>query len=373
MRGSVLLGLWACQADRSVSSPRVPCADGTELAVDVILPDPVPEGGVPTVLITTRYWRSFQLRFQRGPRAFPIGPRDDAPEALVDAGYAVVVVDARGTGASDGVWVRPWTEAEVADQGAMIDWIVAQGWSDGRVGTYGVSYEGTTALLAAAAGRPALKAVLARQIEWDLVDELLAPGGVRNVGFVDAWERTVVDLDAGRYPELFPGSARWVVRGPRRTDDDPDGVALAARLAARPAPSVVAAVADVRAPEDPFGDGPAARDVGPAGWVDALRHSDAAIAVWGSWWDGATADAVLRADAELGLADARIGPWNHEGTESESPLGRPGDASVTAADVVAYFDDRLRGEAARARAGGTARAPRGGRRARPGPTSRRSR
>jgi predicted acyl esterase len=32
--------------------------DGVRIAVDVILPEPVPAGGVPTILVMTRYWRA---------------------------------------------------------------------------------------------------------------------------------------------------------------------------------------------------------------------------------------------------------------------------------------------------------------------------
>lgn len=81
------------------------------------------------------------------------------------AGFAVVVVDVRGTGASDEVWSGPWSADEVQDMRAILDWIVAQPWSNGAVGATGVSYEGTTAQLTAGLGHPALKAVLARQLE----------------------------------------------------------------------------------------------------------------------------------------------------------------------------------------------------------------
>ncbi len=340
----VLVALLACSGPAArVSAPTIPMADGVRLAADVVLPVATTPERVPVVLIQTRYWRSFQLKFSQAPGAIPIGPRDDVVPALVAAGYGVVVLDVRGTGASEGAWPRPWSAQEVADMGAVIDWIVAQPWSDGTVGTYGVSYEGTTAMLAATQHRPALKAVLAREIEWDLVDELIAPGGVRNTVFVDGWGRSVAALDRGAWPELFPAGPGWIVNGPRRTDDDPEGTALAARLAARPVPTVAAQVERVRAPDDPFGEGgPAARAVGPAGWEPDLATSTAAIGLWGSWWDGGTADAVLRADAAVHLVDARIGPWVHEGDATASPLARGHEEAIPLADVVAFFDAHLR-------------------------------
>ncbi|MEQ1569053.1 MAG: CocE/NonD family hydrolase [Myxococcota bacterium] len=336
---------WLGCARYEVSAPWVTAEDGTRLAVDVILPDDR-EGPSPVVLISTRYWRSFDLKFDRSDRAMPIGPREDIAAELSRAGYGVVIADLRGTGASEGTWERPWSDDEVADLGALVDWIAAQPWCDGRVGATGVSYEGTTALLAATHGHPALRAVLAREIEWDLVDELLAPGGVRNVAFVDVWGRSAAALDRGEVPELFPKSSRWMIEGPRPTDDDPDGVARDARIAARVIADVAADVEHVRAPADPWGEGgPPASTIGPSAWVDALVASDAALGVWGSWWDGATADAVLRADAALGLVDARVGGWTHEGTDSASPLAdRDRAARLSLDDVVGFFDTHLRGD-----------------------------
>jgi len=47
---------------------------------------------------------------------------------------------------------------ETADSVEVIDWIVQQGWSNGKVGTWGISYEGTAALMSATSGHPALVA-----------------------------------------------------------------------------------------------------------------------------------------------------------------------------------------------------------------------
>ncbi len=236
--GSLALSLpplAACHSvPATVTRPRVAATDGVSLAADVILPVVVPPGGVPAVLIQTRYWRSFQLRGGGKKNVAPLGPREAIVERLVQAGFGVVVIDVRGTGASDGTWPWPWSANEVRDMGPIIDWMVAQRWSNGAVGATGVSYEGTTALLSATAGRPALRAILAREVEWNLVDEIIAPGGVRNVGFVDAWSRSVNALDHGKLPELFPPLARLGIKGVQPTDDDPRADALRMRQRARP-------------------------------------------------------------------------------------------------------------------------------------------
>ena len=49
------------------------------------------------------------------------------------AGYAVAVVDVRGTGASFGQWRAPWQPEERTDSREVIDWIVRQPWSNQQV------------------------------------------------------------------------------------------------------------------------------------------------------------------------------------------------------------------------------------------------
>lgn len=339
--------LASCQrVPATVTHPRIPGADGVGIAADVVLPPGRPGARVPVVLIQTRYWRSFSLRGGKRANVVPMGPREAIVERLITAGFGVVVTDVRGTGASDGVWRWPWSADEVRDMGPVIDWIVAQPWSNGIVGATGVSYEGTTALLAATARRPALRAVLAREVEWELVDEIVAPGGVRNVGFVETWGRSVDALDHGRLPELFPRLARLGIRGVQPTDDDPEGTALRARQQARPTANVAGKVASVRRGTDPFGaDGPASDSLGPVGHRTSLAATSTVVGLWGSWWDGATADAVLNAERAMPVREVVIGPWVHEGNRNASPLRRDDSerATVDLDDVVAFFERHLRG------------------------------
>lgn len=73
-------------------------------------------------------------------------------------GYAGVTGLSRGKGCSPDTPV-PY-EHDGADAAALIDWIAAQDWSDGRVGMYGGSYEGFTQWAAAKHRPKALKAMM---------------------------------------------------------------------------------------------------------------------------------------------------------------------------------------------------------------------
>lgn len=113
----------------TVRSLYVPMRDGVPIALDLVLPENLPEvRKIPAILIMTRYWRS-----QEGD-----GP-SDLQEYFARRGYAVVTGDSRGTGASFGVWPYHRSPDEVRDFGEIADWIVSQPWSNGAVGGFGTS------------------------------------------------------------------------------------------------------------------------------------------------------------------------------------------------------------------------------------------
>ena len=69
-------------------------------------------------------------------------------------GYAVVVVDVRGTGASFGTRDCFRSPKERDDFHEIADWIVAQPWSDGVIGSTGISYLGAASC---SSPRPAIR------------------------------------------------------------------------------------------------------------------------------------------------------------------------------------------------------------------------
>ena len=67
---------------------------------------------------------------------------------LVRSGYAQVIVDVRGTGASHGKW-EILGPREQQDSVEIIDWVCEQSWCNGRVGLAGWSYSAINSLQAA--------------------------------------------------------------------------------------------------------------------------------------------------------------------------------------------------------------------------------
>ena len=162
----------------------IPMRDGVRIAVDVWLPEGIEPGtSLPAMVRATRYWRA------RGFVNAPIegASNFDEAERWNGAGYALVLVDARGSGASFGIRRFELAEDEVQDYGEVVDWIVAQPWSNGRVGSYGVSYAGNTAEMLAVSRHPAVKAVAPLFNDFDNFGQLVFPGGVLTVGFLESW------------------------------------------------------------------------------------------------------------------------------------------------------------------------------------------
>ena len=78
--------------------------------------------------------------------------------AAVARGYAVVAQDVRGRFGSEGEFV-PY-QSEGKDGYDTIEWAAAQPWSDGNVGTFGLSYPGAVQWLAAVETPPHLRAMV---------------------------------------------------------------------------------------------------------------------------------------------------------------------------------------------------------------------
>ncbi len=162
-------------------------ADGTILRANVHRPtDPktgeLAPGRFPVVLIETAYGKDLA--------AYAAGFSDllGAPEYFVKRGYMAVMVDVRGTGASEGQWsFNDPQEAE--DSKEVIDWVADLPGSNGRVGMTGASYLGITQLFAAASvGKNSpLKAIFPMIASNSIFREAVMPGGLLGLEGVTAY------------------------------------------------------------------------------------------------------------------------------------------------------------------------------------------
>ena len=186
----------------SSSSFYLTMSDGTEIAVDLHLPRELAAGQrIPTIVHQTRYWRSVDIRF-------PFNLFVDGQFQLwgsyrryfVTRGYAWIDVDVRGTGASFGTWEHSYWDREVRDGAEILDWVVAQPWSSGKVGAWGISYAGGAAEFLLTTGHPALRAAVPMYSPFDVYDDIGFPGGLLARWYVDRWAETNRRLDRNDAP-----------------------------------------------------------------------------------------------------------------------------------------------------------------------------
>ena len=176
--------------------------DSVLIAADIFLPKHLERGKkLPTILYLTRYVRSIQAKAPFNLLMDPIfgDIRQDEIAFFTSYGYACVIVDVRGTGASTGQRKMEFSNEEVADGNDIVNWIVAQPWSDGQIGSTGVSYVGTTSELLLANKNPHVKASIPRSNIFDLYDDIVFPNGVCAGPFINVWGAETKDLDDNNF------------------------------------------------------------------------------------------------------------------------------------------------------------------------------
>ncbi len=331
-----------------VQSQYLPMRDGVQLAVDLYLPAAVTAGEkLPTIVYITRYWRATAWR--RGFGFMAAG--SDAPWRFMTArGYAVLTVDARGTGASYGTRRHEWDREEVKDGYDLAEWIVQQPWSNGRIGAVGTSYSGTTAELFTVPNHPAVKAVIPRFNEFDPYTDIAFPGGLYLSGFVDAWSASTTALDHNQLrasptqPLLEKLLIRFGARGVKPVDADQDRRMLREAVAQHAANRHATDNARGVIFRDDVVDGVCSADYSAYAYRQQIESSGAAVYGWGGWFDAVTADAVIRRWQTVQTPQmAIIGAWNHGGGQHASPYA-PRVEKVTEHwhDFLRFFDHYLK-------------------------------
>ena len=260
-----------------------PAGDGTALACRLWRPHG--EGPWPTLLMRQPYGRAIASTVTYAH-----------PHWYASHGYAVLVQDVRGRGDSEGTFQG--FSQEAADGAASLAWVRRQPWCNGRVGTYGFSYQGLTQLLSddpqhlPDALAPAMAGLDERRhwaseggchwwalgLAWGLQ---LAAQGCRRRGDHQAWQQIRTSLEGGSF--LQDGLELL-------EQHDPSGMALA-WLRRDPSSS--------------------------EGWT---THQPVA-ALWqrpmlliGGWYDphlSGVLDLWRRATASGGQPVLRIGAWSH--------------------------------------------------------------
>lgn len=194
------LGFWAHVAwaqDAAIvrdSNVAVPMRDGVNLRADVWRP--AGSGRHPTLVYRTPYGK------HQATAAFATARK------AVARGYAVVLQDVRGRYASDGEYLA--YQQEGRDGYDTIEWAAAQPWSNGSVGTFGLSYPGAVQWLAAIESPPHLKAMVPA-MTFASPTQFWYSGGVWDQSWI-TWIYTNIAPDRWRRLEVREGAPWDTVR-----------------------------------------------------------------------------------------------------------------------------------------------------------------
>jgi putative CocE/NonD family hydrolase len=345
--------LAARPAEFSIGQPTslyVAMADGCRLALDVWLPDGDASRRWPTVLILTPYVRRFEVA--AGSEGVEPSPNTYRyREMFVPRGYALVVVDARGTGASFGSRDSFRSPRERADYKAIADWIVAQPWSDGRIGATGISYLGAACDFLASTGHPAVKAIAPLFAVWDTWADNYYPGGMLIKRLALVYDELMLALDHDRRDlrKQFSYFANPALLGPLPVDEDRDGAlaraAVQEHLANFRMPDFMT---EFKCRDDSLPYDPAftPASFSPYNYVNWIPRDVAVYAISG-WTDGAGyANGTLSRYLTLPNKDKRVllGPWDHGARVNASPWrARQEPEFPVLGEVLRFFDQHLAG------------------------------
>ena len=156
---------------------RIPMRDGVELSANIVLPDS--EGPFPVVLTRTPYGK---------------GDADDGAE-MAERGYAVVIQDCRGTGESAGDWAP--VVSEHRDGLDTHEWVLAQPWCNGSIGTTGASYLGHTQWAVAADSGESHKCMFTVVPMIDWYKDCAYSGGAFHLLTLMGWGSEMLDPTKG--------------------------------------------------------------------------------------------------------------------------------------------------------------------------------
>ena len=199
--------------------------DGVRLATDIYLP--ADDGAkYPVILERTPYNKEAPSRSERTPtNPTPLG-RAAVAEFFVKRGYAFVYQDCRGRYKSEGEFVKYLSDGN--DGFDCCKWITEQSWSNGRIGTMGLSYAAHTQGALGSAGAPGVVAMWLDSGGFSNAYQ----GGIRQGGAFElkqatwAYSNAVEDPEIARDPAKLAAMRRvnirdWFARLPWKRGESP--------------------------------------------------------------------------------------------------------------------------------------------------------
>jgi putative CocE/NonD family hydrolase len=346
--------------------------DGVRIAINLYVPVGLMSGDrLPTILHQTRYYRSMELRWPwrmlvPGKPFHHMTNTARCRKRFVASGYVWVDVDVRGAGASYGHRVCEWSPDEIRDGAQIVDWIVRQPWSNGKVGALGTSYNGGAAECLLVNRHPAVRAIAPRFSPFDAYSDIAFPGGIHATWFTQTWGRYNDALDRNAPHEIAGWWVKLLVTGVQPVQGDFDRSLRACAIAVHSdnydvhEQALSLTFRDDVAPSDPYHNqldyqlglvGTPIDDSGSVNlfsphnyWRD-IEASGAPVYSYSSWLDGAYAHSAIKRFLTISTAGSRLilGAWNHGGGWHIDPLRAPTRSGFDHdGELMRFFDHHLK-------------------------------
>jgi putative CocE/NonD family hydrolase len=330
--------------------------DGTRIATYRYLPANLgPTDRIPAILVITPYVSETEFTWL-GNLVAPKTEQLLFAEALARCGYATIYMDGRGSGASFGARRSSLFMDFVDFTRDVVDWIVAQPWSNGKVGSTGISAVGSASYWLAIGNHPAVKAIAPRFTSFDIFFDT-HPGGLLTSRFIQDIDGKLKLMDSNRLWKLpdtrLQRAMAWLfVKSICPMDEDRDRSLLNEALAEHAAnESLAMDIASATFRDDQVADASGATMLdsqSPFEHLRELESSGVAIYLFAGWFDAAFSRAMLNAYRNLANPAKKIviGPWSHGGRQNSSPFepGKGARKFDQAVELVRFFDYYLRGE-----------------------------
>jgi len=278
---AVLAGLLAIGASSCSDVPRdefeitetwIPMPDGVRLAADIFWPAGADRADSFPVLLEYLPYRKDESR----ARNYSLY------SYFLRHGYVVARVDIRGTGRSEGRTIPyEYSDIELDDGEAVIDWLSRQDWSTGNVGMFGISWGGFNSIQMAVRNPPALKAFVAVMATEALYQE--------DVHYIDGIVHTDSWMMSHDLYNALPGAPDFML----------DEEWIRNRFDVKP--SVFTYMRQQR-------DGPFWDRASSLGRYDEIRVPGYHI---GGWYDGYRNSLPRMLENVDAPVKAMIGPWDH--------------------------------------------------------------
>ncbi len=172
---------------------QIPMSDGITIDADIFCPKT--EKKVPAILGVHPYSKALQFDAMMPVSMNRTNGQMEAGDANFYArrGYAHVIANNRGTGASGGCYTN-YGPREVRDTYEIIEWIAQQPWCDGNVGMFGVSAFAVSQQQVGALKPPHLKALFCPFGYTDFYRDKFYHGGILFNGFLQRWSGKLDNL-----------------------------------------------------------------------------------------------------------------------------------------------------------------------------------